>query len=657
MINHPNGERIKNMNEEINTDQKSTLNQMLFQAVYYGDPTKVSAALNKGANVNALDDTGNTPAHIAIQTHHFDAFKTLLHYRADLNQANSKGETPLYLLEKKINQLSPQHPFYQNYKNLLSQAQSLAQQNDKSPIIPLWDENTQFYLGEELIKAVKNNDLLAVQDLLKKGANPLHQNSEKETPLLLANFYHFDEISSVITDAINLSQSLIGAIYAYDTKKALRYIEKGAHVMSYDPFGNLGIILAAERELFHLVKKMLNRGVDVNVQNNNGDTLMKHAIRLGDSNLVDFLLDKGFDYARHQNNYILDFDMAIKYQNPYIVQKLINTTPMAEKFIPTAIAHGSNEILNYFLSLNAKIQHVDSPTNPLLISAIHSHNPAIVATVLKNTKLYNQENIYHEWPLLEAVKTGNTEIVQHLLKYSVQVDKTNHAGWTALMEAAKLSKPQIIKMLIEAGADVNKADNYGFTPFIIASLQNDRETVSHLYHFGANINHKTNDGSSALSLAIENNNQIMPRYLLFLGASCQTKTKDGNDLIFAALKTGDVKLVDDLISYGANINAKTVDPIGETPLLNTIKNQQKEMVQLLLEKGADVNLTSNTHHTPLDVALNQFKYASTNGQNPVAYEILDLIIRFQQPSQPVVIQKAEPIPPLNGQNQNTLEKE
>lgn len=644
------------MTEEINTDQQSMLNQMLFHAVSYGDPTKVSAALNQGADINTTDDNGNTPAHIAIQTHHFDAFKTLLHYRADLNQANLKGETPLFLLEKEINQLNPQQLFYPSYKNLLAQAQSLAQQNDKSPIVPLWDENTQFYLGEELIKAVKNNDLPTVQALLKKGANPLHQNSEKETPLLLASFYHFEEISSVIADAINLSQLLIGAIYTQDTKKALRYIDKGAHVMSYDPFGNLGIILAAERDLFPLVKQMLSLGVDVNVQNNDGSTLMKHAIRLGDSNLVDFLFEKGFDYARHQNNYIPDFDMAIKYQNPYIVQKLINTTSMAEKFIPTAISYGANEILNYFLSLNAKIQHVDSPSNPLLISAIHSQNPAIVATVLKNTKLYNQENIYHEWPLLEAVKTGNAEIVQQLLKAPVQVDKTNHTGWTALMEAAKLSKPQIIKMLIEAGADVHKTDKYGFTPFIIASLQSDRETVSHLYHFGANVDHKTLDNSSALSLAVENKNQIMARYLLFLGASCKTKTKDGNDLIFAALKTGDVKLVADLISYGADINAKRVDSIGETPLLSAIQNQQKEMVQLLLNKGADVNLTSNTNHTPLDVALNQFKYARTNGLNPVAYEILNLIIRFRQPKQPTVIQKAESMPPLNGQNQNTFER-
>lgn len=646
---------IENTN---NNNMISTQDQNLFDAIRNGNPTWVSAALNRGAHVNVQDKDGNTPALFAIQISHIEAFKTLLHYGADVTIQNHAGETALSLLEKKVAQIHPPHPYYQPYHDILSSARKQITRSKNKPIVPLWDEKTQFHLGQELIQAVKDNNVVYASELLKQGANVLHENAQKETPIALASFYHFEEMISLLSDALNRSQSLIWAIYNYDTKKAIHFIEKGAHPMSYDRYGNLGVVVAGKLGLFDLVRYMISHGVDTNVHDNQGNTLMKYAIRLSDNQMVDFLLDHGFDYARHQNNYYQDFDTAIQQNNLYIVQKLIHTPFMAEKFLRSAIQHNANFIFDYFLSLNPNVKNQDSLSDPLLIPAIQNQNLHMTTVLLAKGVRYNQESNNQEWPLLEAVKTGNMDIMNQLRRHQLQVDKTNSTGWTALMEACKLANPEMIKALVQAGADINKADNNGMTAFMIAALNADRETVATLYHLDADINHQNHDGQSALTLAISNKNPAMARYLLFLGATPDKKTPNGNDLIFSALETGDVKLVDDLIAYGANINAKTADSYGHTPLTQAILNQQKEMVQLLLDRGADVNMPANYNHTPLSIAQGQFEYAKTHGLNPVAYEILDLITKAcAQQTGPRLIKKADRLPPLSNQNTPTLEIE
>lgn len=59
------------------------------------DATYLRFLLQKGANPNLQDAGGNTAAMVAIENGFIDAIPILKTYRADMNVANSRGETPL----------------------------------------------------------------------------------------------------------------------------------------------------------------------------------------------------------------------------------------------------------------------------------------------------------------------------------------------------------------------------------------------------------------------------------------------------------------------------------------------------------------------------------------------------------------------------------
>lgn len=79
---------------------------------------------------------------------------------------------------------------------------------------------------------------------------------------------------------------------------------------------------------------------------------------------------------------------------------------------------------------------------------------------------------------------------------------------------------------------------------------------------------------------------------------------DQNELnakLMYAAGNGDTELVQPLLDKGADINAK--DGYGIAPLQWAAWNRQIKMVQLLLDKGANINTQDNYGNTPLMIAV------------------------------------------------------
>ena len=77
-----------------------TCNNDLFDALRDSDAEKALAAINKGANVNAPNNDGNTPLHFALLKGHAAAAKLLIKNDANVNATNNRGETPLHFTFK-----------------------------------------------------------------------------------------------------------------------------------------------------------------------------------------------------------------------------------------------------------------------------------------------------------------------------------------------------------------------------------------------------------------------------------------------------------------------------------------------------------------------------------------------------------------------------
>jgi len=74
------------------------------------------------------------------------------------------------------------------------------------------------------------------------------------------------------------------------------------------------------------------------------------------------------------------------------------------------------------------------------------------------------------------------------------------------------------------------------------------------------------------------------------------------DTIYRAAETGNIEAVKQHLATDADVNAKGRQPAW-APLLQAASGGQKEMAELLISKGADVNVLSDAGETPLDGAI------------------------------------------------------
>ena len=631
--------------------------QELYNAVEYGDPTWVIAAMSSGANVDAQTSRGDTPAILACKLGHLQAFDMLVYYGADLSIRNQKGQTVSTILNEAIEkEYSVDSKEY--YASRLRKTAEVLE-NPRSKNQPkLWDPITQIRLGKSLIEAVRNNDFEEVKSLIAQGANVLHTNEEGEDPLVVANNFRNDKLADYLSDKLNLSQYLIGAIYDCDIQRAKRMLEKGAHPMAYDRYGNLGVLLAAERGMFPLVKKMISLGVDPNVTDKYSNTLLKYAVKNSDENMVDYLFEHGFDYSRHRYSVMNDIKRdAVLSKNLYLVQQLITTGTEADRYVGEAIQTKSDLIMDYLFSLGARVQQDQQHSYPRIVSVIQTSNPDIVKRAIDNGLFVDKPNRYGQWALLEAVKTGNEAILGMLLNKKPIVDRANDQGWTALMEACKLGYQKMAKMLIEAGADVNKQDARGWTPLMVAAESGAYQTAGELYVAGADMNKQSNLGQTALSIAMDNRQVDMARHILFWGAKESIGLPSARNVIFQALEVQHNSLLNELVVNGADVNVFDHNN-DNTPLLYAMRHKNIEQVKYFLEKGADPFLENKYTFSAYKYALSIQKSGEYEGHfDLVDKEMSDLVLSFAQKRQaePIVIQKAKKVVPQGKDNQHLPE--
>jgi ankyrin repeat protein len=108
----------------------------------------INLIVNKGININAQDDKGNTLLHIAYLNAHVEVLKILMEKGADTNVKNEKGNTPLHVATDSILCSSYRCPGYVEVCKLLIQnGTKLDAQNNQglTPIELAKRNNTELY--------------------------------------------------------------------------------------------------------------------------------------------------------------------------------------------------------------------------------------------------------------------------------------------------------------------------------------------------------------------------------------------------------------------------------------------------------------------------------------------------------------------------------
>jgi len=173
-----------------------------------------------------------------------------------------------------------------------------------------------------------------------------------------------------------------------------------------------------------------------------------------------------------------------------------------------------------------------------------------------------------------AAAEGDVATVEALIEGGVDIDVTNRQRRTAVLVAAMNQQYELVGRLAELGADIDRQDETRFNPFLYGCIQDDARLVRMMVRAGADLDRLTRFGGVGLHPAAEK---------------------------------GYVELVRELLET-TDVNVNHTNWVGWTPLLEAVILRdggpvQQEIVKLLLEHGANPNMTDKYGKTPRELAL------------------------------------------------------
>nr|KAJ3418299.1 Translation initiation factor eIF-2B subunit beta [Polyrhizophydium stewartii] len=196
--------------------------------------------------------------------------------------------------------------------------------------------------------------------------------------------------------------------------------------------------------------------------------------------------------------------------------------------------------------------------------------------------------------LLLAVANAHIEVSRLLLKLGSNANDANAYGWSPLMLAARNCDAAHIKLLLHHGAQVDALSTFGMTALACAVQSADVQIAQLLVEAGANVNLTGGlAGLTPLMLAANAGSNDLVLFLLQNGAECnvQSKLNGWTALMFATN------------------NLAHQEPTTKKWLSREEHWRGLDVVQTLLDFGADIDMKNWTGHRAADIA-------SANGKEP-----------------------------------------
>ena len=194
-----------------------------------------------------------------------------------------------------------------------------------------------------------------------------------------------------------------------------------------------------------------------------------------------------------------------------------------------------------------------------------------------------------------AAACGYLEVMQCLLDHGADINLNNGGdlGYTPIEAAARDGKVAAIELLVANGADINKGNTIGSNALIGACIGAHQEALLCLLSKGADINHADQQGQSAL--------HYLCRYAKQWGSAEITQTIDGVTTTIANPRFQEhTEILKILLEHQAAVNLLTA--YGYTPLHLAAESNAASFIPLLVSYGAIVNAQNSKGFAPLHAA-------------------------------------------------------
>ncbi|CAB0029690.1 unnamed protein product [Trichogramma brassicae] len=477
--------------------------------------------------VNLQDNFGDTLLHVALSRNHKNLFGLLLKYGADPNLANANGFTPLLII---LN-------LYNDY-DLAEMLFELSHDKYKPLLVNAQDKFGNTLIHVTLSRGHKNFFEL----LLRNGANPNLPNAKGLTPLQI--------ICKDVQDNLDWLQML------FELSQC-----KPVQVNVQDDKGNTPLLLALRSTCCkkkEVVELLLKNGSDPNLADDKGWTPL---VIICNDDRDDFNLAK------------MLFDLSHDQFQPVQVnfQDHAGNTPLH-----VALYRGRRNLFEILLRNGA---------NPNLANAKGLTPLQIICC--RNRDDYKLAKMIFE--------------LSHERYRPVKVNVQDKAGQTPLHDAMLFGHRNLVQVLLKNDANPNSVNIMGLTPLHMICTEQYYDRLAQIFfevndakHQLVKVNVQNKLGNAPLHFALHLRNERLIELLLRRGADPNLTDEKGltplhiicNDR-YSDHKMAEIFFKINQVNQLVQVDAR--DKLGRTPLQIAVANFKPELVNLLLDRGADIS--------------------------------------------------------------------
>jgi uncharacterized protein len=351
-------------------------------------------------------------------------------------------------------------------------------------------------------------------------------------------------------------QALADRVQAGDRLTALQLVANGADVNQTQPDGTTPLHWAVYRFDRELVQTLLKKGARVNAINRYGASPLSEAVRVANLEIAEMLLEAGADVNVANQDGQTALMLAARTGHLALATLLVQRgadVNRRERFrnqsaVMWAAAQNHPEMVAFLVSTGADL--------------------SIRATANDwETQITSEPRVQYRpsgglTPLLYAARAGCLGCVKAMLDAGADKDRPNPDGMTPMIMALDNGYPAVARYLLDRGANPHTWDWWGRTPLYVAVTM--RGGL---------------DGRAGARSA---------ESLEFVKALLAAGVNPNPQLAFKEPSRGgrDNRFRDDLLTTGA------------TPLLRAAQTFDNQVVRLLLEHGALVDLPNASGVTP-----------------------------------------------------------
>ncbi len=439
------------------------------------------------------------------------------------------------------------------------------------------------------------------------------------------------------------------SIHVATQKKNLEAIKQhlnaGTDINKKDKNGATALHRAARYRLLEIVEFLIENGANVAARDDRGETPLHHQTKA--KKIIEVLISKGADVnARDKSGQSSLHEAAGGYNSHSIVKLFVDhgadvnlkdnseRTPLHEAAGVLSNSSTIELLIAQGAEINAKDKNGETPldqvhklrrrTEGLRKRIGKQLRPDEKASYKKLADLFLKHGGKSgaEDSIVVAYATGNIETINRHLNAGVDANTKFEDDKTLLHEAASDGHKEIAELLISNGADVNAKAERGDSPLHDAAQNGHKEIVELLIAKGANVNL----GGYSTPLDKAKNKKEIFDLIRKHGGKTREELKDEVDKLIGLIRDGNVEGVKNALDGVTNVNIK--GKFGLTPLAQAVKESRKEIAELLIAKGADVNEMDTGERTILHQVLSQFSKFGTARSTPtsVHVEMIELLI-------------------------------